>query len=223
MKTYEEMLDDNGQPLNRLYGRKRMNDRAIDELIGLARGITADGTVNHKEAKFLCGWMKANVEFCEDTTINQIYRRIHEMLIDGALDSNEQIELLGILREFSGESTVNHCENMASTLPLCKPLPHVVFPGKMFCLTGKFAYGPRKICEEVVTERGGNIHATVVKNLDFLVIGTFSSREWAHTSYGRKIEKAIENRENAIKYSGIHGMPSIISEDHWAQSAFYQV
>lgn len=207
------MLDDDGQPLNRLYGRKRMNDRAIDELIGMARGIVADSTVNQKEAVFLSSWMEGNVAFCEDRIVNQLYRRIHEMLVDGILDSNEQIELLGILREYTGESTCAQPANMASTLPLCNPAPIVEFPTMAFCLTGKFAYGPRRICEEIVIDRGGKVQAGVTMDLDFLVVGTFSSTDWVHTSYGRKIEKAVEYREK-------NGRPSIIPEDLWARTAF---
>jgi hypothetical protein len=41
-----------------------------------------------------------------------------------------------------------------------------------------------------------------------LVIGTFASRDWANTNYGRKIERAVELRQSG---SGI----SIISEEHW--------
>lgn len=207
------MLDDDGQPLNRLYGRKRMNDRAIDELIGMARGIVADSTVNQKEAEFLSSWMEANVSSCEDRNVNQLYRRIHEMLIDGIFDDEEKLELLGILREYTGESTVAQPINMAATFPLCRPAPKVEFPTLSFCLTGKFAYGPRRICEEVVMDRGGKVCGSVTMDLDYLVIGTFSSTDWAHTSYGRKIEKAVEYREK-------NGRPSIISEDIWARTAF---
>jgi hypothetical protein len=39
-------LDDNGQPLIRQYNCKRINDRAIDEMLGLIKEITADGSVN---------------------------------------------------------------------------------------------------------------------------------------------------------------------------------
>jgi len=43
------------------------------------------------------------------------------------------------------------------------------------------------------------------------VLGTFGSRDWVHTSFGRKIETAIRYRDK--------GAPiAIVSEDHWAAS-----
>lgn len=208
-----DLIDDHGQPLNRLYNRKQLNDRAIDELIGLARGIVSDDVVNQKEGEFLLSWMEANIAFCEDPLINQLYSRVQEMLSDGFLAPNEQVELLGILKEFSGESTVGQPTILASTFPLCKPPPPVHFRNNTFCLTGKFAYGPRAICEEVVKERGGEVSKIVTQTVNYLVIGTFSSTDWIHTSYGRKIEKAVTDRDNL-------GRIAIISEDHWAKAAF---
>ena len=80
-------------------------------------------------------------------------------------------------------------------------------------MTGKFAYGPRTLCQEVVIDRGGAAAKAVSGKVDYLVVGTFCSSDWLHTSYGLKIQKAAELRAN--------GMPiAIISEDHWAQSAF---
>lgn len=207
------ILDEHGQPLNRRYSAKRLNDRAIDELIGLSRGIIADQNVNDKEAIFLRSWMEANVSYCEDPIVNQLYRRIQEMLIDGIFDQDEQKELHQILAEFTGKSTVQHSHILAATLPLCNPLPRVEFPTMTFCMTGRFAYGPRKICEEVIVERGGKTNKNVSSKVDYLVIGTFCSTDWLHTSYGLKIKNAMELRET--------GMPiAIISEDHWAQTAF---
>ncbi len=69
------ILDDHGQPLNRAYGKKRLNDRAIDELIGLSRGLTADGAVNQSEAEFLLKWMEDNSSYCQDPLVNQLYFR----------------------------------------------------------------------------------------------------------------------------------------------------
>jgi len=207
------MLDDHGQPLDRRYAAKRLNDRAIDELIGLSRGLIADKNVNQQEAEFLRSWMEANLSFCTDPIVNQLYYRIHEMLIDGILDDEEQKELHQILADFNGESTAAHHINLSASLPLCNPQPRIEFPSMTFCFTGKFAYGPRKVCEEVVIERGGKIENRMSLRVDYLVIGTFCSTEWAHTSYGRKIEDAVNIRAK--------GFPiAIISEDHWAQTAF---
>lgn len=207
------MLDDHGQPLNRRYSGKRLNDRTIDELIGISRGLLADKNINQTEAEFLHSWLQTNLPYCNDPIVNRLYCRVSEMLKDRVLDLDEQKELLQILSEFTGESTIVHCQTLSSSLPLCSPPPIVEFQGRIFCLTGKFAYGPRSICEEVVTERGGIAIGTVTQKMDYLVVGTFCSTDWLHTSYGRKIMKASEQREKGIK-------SSIISEDHWARSAF---
>ena len=213
--TTPTLLDDDGQPLTRQFSQKRLNDRAIDELIGMSRGIVADGLVNQKEAEFLYSWMQKNISFCEDRIVNQLYCRIKEMFQDGVFDPDEQKELFTILNEFTGETTVEIPATLSSSLPLCRPAPLVTFLRMNFCLTGKFAYGPRKICTEVVRERGGKAKSKISKIVDYLVIGSFCSKDWIHTSYGRKIETAAEFREK-------YGRLSIVSEDHWAKHAFRQ-
>lgn len=207
------MLDDHGQPLNRLYSAKRLNDRAIDELIGISRALVADENVNQQEAEFLYSWLNSNFPFCNDRIVNQLYFRIKEMLSYGIVDPDEQGELLQILAEFSGESTIVHGQAISSSLPLCSPPPIIQFAEKMFCFTGKFSYGPRKICQEVIIERGGFAVGPVSQKVDYLVVGTFCSTDWLHPSYGLKIKKAAEQREQGIK-------TSIVSEDHWARYTF---
>ena len=49
----------------------------------------------------------------------------------------------------------------------------------------------------------------ITKATDFLVVGTFGSRDWAQTSFGRKIEKAVAYRDA--------GEPiGFVTEDHCA-------
>lgn len=207
-------LDQNGQPFNRLYNRKRLNDRAIDELIGMSRGILADGIVNQKEAEFLQQWMEANVSFCEDRIVNQLYRRLQEMLIDGNLDKEEQVELFDILSMYTGENKPGEiATNTSTALPFDQPPPNIEFPTMSFCLTGKFAYGPRRVCHEVIEERGGKICKKVSLDVDYLVVGYFGSKDWIHTPYGRKIERAAELRDDGNDIA-------IISEKLWADTAF---
>ena len=52
----------------------------------------------------------------------------------------------------------------------------------------------------------------VVLDLDYLVIGTFASQDWAHNNYGRKIEKSIKYNEDG------RANIAIISEDAWADA-----
>lgn len=196
------------------FNRKRVDERSIDEMIGLCKGLIADSDVSQPEAIFLQEWMEANVPCSEDPMVNQIYRRVHEMLIDGILDSKEKAELLSLLRMFTGlESPGEIVQNMASTLPLNDPLPEVELEGRSFCLTGKFIYGPRRICEQVIKDRGGIISKGVTLKTDYLAIGILGTTDWIHSTHGRKIEKAMEYRERT-------GSLAIISEDHWARHAF---
>jgi hypothetical protein len=57
--------------------------------------------------------------------------------------------------------------------------------------TGKFAFGPRRVCEAAVEALGGRAGSSVTRVTNYLVIGTFGSRDWIHTSHGRKIEQAV--------------------------------
>jgi NAD-dependent DNA ligase len=93
------------------------------------------------------------------------------------------------------------------------PPPEVTFLGKTFCFTGVFRYsdGNRMQCELAVRARGGYCLTSASKHLDYLVVGTFVEPAWAHGSYGRKIEHALDLKLQAEKCK-------IVSEAHW-QSA----
>jgi hypothetical protein len=60
-----------------------------------------------------------------------------------------------------------------------------------------------------VAALGAICDSTLTKRTHYLVIGTFGSRDWVHTSFGRKIQKAME-------YHGSGRYPIVVGEDHWA-------
>jgi len=103
------------------------------------------------------------------------------------------------------EEMVSHI--LASRSPYDTPQLDVIFQGNSFCFTGKFDFGPRKACEDLIREKGGKVAKGVSGTLDYLVIGTQGSPDWRRGSYGNKIEKAIVLRRE-------HGNPAIVSEDH---------
>jgi NAD-dependent DNA ligase len=93
---------------------------------------------------------------------------------------------------------------------LDKPAPDVVFQGRSFCFTGVFIYGggDRSQCEAAVRARGGYCYERPNRDLNYLVIGTLAEPAWAHKTYGRKIETALE-----LKNAGANC--KIISEKRW--------
>lgn len=57
---------------------------------------------------------------------------------------------------------------------------------------GEFLYGTRAACERLVLKVGAMCTDNVSKKVDILVVGTRVAPDWAHTSFGRKIQRAVE-------------------------------
>ena len=96
-------------------------------------------------------------------------------------------------------------------LPLDVPCPTFEWTGAVFVFTGKFAFGTRADCQRQVSKLGAFCEDNLTKRTTYLVIGTFGSRDWVHTSFGRKIQKAVQFRAGSK-------LPMIVGEDQWAIS-----
>lgn len=191
----------------RSFHGKRLDARQMDELIGLARGLSADGTINQAEAEYLHKWLVACADVRENPLVAPLLSRLSDMLADGKLDPDEASELLETLHNFSGSDFELGEPLKAASLPLDAPLPSVLFSGNRFCFTGTFAYGSRAQCEGIAASLGAEC-GSLTKNTDYLVIGIYATESWMHSSFGRKIERAVEMRQN--------GLPiRIIDEHHW--------
>ena len=185
-----------------------VQDRLIDELIGICRGVIADDNVDEREAIFLGQWIENHRDIANRWPVNVLYARITEMLKDGVLSKDEQGELLRTLQELTGESSTYQEPNRSTTLPINRPAPDIQFAGKTFCLTGQFVFGSKIECEETVAELGGMVDQEPTQDTDYLVIGEVCSPEWEHTSFGKSIEVAVEMQSQG------HDI-KIISEEHW--------
>lgn len=198
--------DENGQPLGRFRAAYNV-DRSIDELIGICKGITADGVVIQPEAEFIAQWLKAN-SHVQTWPANIIRARLAEYFEDGVLDSDERLELFDLMRQITGQYCDTPVMNYATALPFDQPLPDIIFTGRSFCLTGGFAFGGRPDCERAIESLGGLMVNAPGKRGCTLIVGILGSRDWVHSTHGRKIEKALELRTA--------GCPvSIVPEDHW--------
>lgn len=203
-------LDLHGQPLNPAFNVAQRRARDVSELLGIAKGLIADGVVTESEARYLRDWGHHHPEAVALWPASLIFTRLQQFYADGRIDEDERLELQGILAALvGGDVTVNLGLDGAAQLPLDHPAPRISWHQEMYVFTGRFAYGTRKQCEREVLDRGGFVDGGVTKRTTFLVIGTFSSRDWQQSSYGSKIVRAVELRDA--------GLPlKIVGEDHWA-------
>ncbi|MGM0703857.1 MAG: BRCT domain-containing protein [Pseudomonadota bacterium] len=207
-------LDPHGQPVTRRLSLARNASRDASELVGLARGVLADGVLAQGEAEFLLHWLAERPESLTIWPFSVLFERLNEALEDNHLDADEEAELIELLLDFTGGGSLaggddTSASRHASTLPLCKPAPEIEFEGCHFVLTGKFVTGTRAECEAEIIARGGVPQKNPTRKTRFVVIGNLGSSDWAQSSYGRKIQHAVELRADG------RGL-AIVSEKHWA-------
>jgi NAD-dependent DNA ligase len=191
------------------FSNDRISSRQIDELVGLARGLVADGAINQLEVEFLQKWLVANGSVSDQPLIRTLYMRVAEILADGVVDETEKTELLDTLSRFADRNFELGEALKATSLPLDSPLPTLTFSGQTYCFTGTFNFGQRRHCEEAVTIRGASIGG-LSRKTNVLVVGVYATDSWKHSSFGNKILKACELRDD--------GHPiAIVSEEHWTK------
>lgn len=193
------------------FNRNNIQDRQVDTLIGISKGLTADGSISQSEAEFLMAWLIQNKNSDNPIIIN-LLEKIGSILEDGILDGGEALEIFHILQSISGDASEIGELAKSSSLPINNPLPALSFKEKSFLFTGTCAFGTRSQCQEAIESLGGVNASGVTKSLHYLILGTYVTDSWAHENYGRKIEKAMEYRSNGVPLV-------IITESHWLSEA----
>lgn len=200
-------------------GRIMSNDahklrKSCEALLGICAGILADGQINEGEVRFLDLWLKDNPGIADVWPGEVVAKRIREILSDNIITTEELAHLKNTLTELIGGTL----QDTGSTAGLSTRLPlnddranPIIFDNTAFCFTGNFIFGTRAACERAVEQRGAMAFGNITANLEYLVVGTMVSADWANTSHGRKIEKAIEYQNKGYRVL-------IISEEHWVKN-----
>ena len=188
------------------YHGRRLRERSVSEFYGLCLGVLSDGVVNQQEAKFLLDWLDARSKLNRvepDPLVRIIYSKLKLFLNDDNLDSEEERQLIKLLVEYTGAPMPNDTtERETTSLPLSNGVK-IDFNSRLFCFTGIFAFGTRSKCTALVEKLGCSHSKDVVMKLDYLVVGHHATPDWLNQSYGRKIMKAVDYRDNKNKPIGI--------------------
>jgi NAD-dependent DNA ligase len=204
-------LNENGQVWDDRITERRRVDRAIHEMLGLIKGVLVDGDVSEREAAALQSWIAANPDATKLWPGSVLADRLQRVFADTVVTEEELADLRELLVATAGGSEMDLLvENPSTTLPFDTPEPLLNFSGVTYLLTGKFVFGTRRECHDAVVLRGGTVVERVNRSVNTLVVGCIGSRDWIHTSWGRKIEQVIELRKK--------GLPiQIVSEAHWTR------
>lgn len=190
----------------------RQNNRALEHLMGMVTGMVADRHLHDLEIKLLSTWLSDNNEVTSRWPGFVIARKVREVLADGLVTEAERKHLMQVLTDLASTdfTLTGSASPEIAALPINDSVT-VIIRHAGVCHTGEFLFGTRAACERVTLAGGGMPLDSVSKSTDILVIGTRVSPNWAHTSFGRKIQRAAELQEE--------GHPiEIISERRWLES-----
>jgi hypothetical protein len=213
-RTYTLVVpkDEHGQLARPFNGNLKNNvSKAIDQLSGICAGILADGVVTEQEAMFFAEKVRSIAVFEPVWPITAIRTEVDRIFSAGRCGKTELMEIKSLMESICGNDMIANADQSYSTgIALDSPPPDpVIFPDRVFIITGRFAFGTRRSVIDAICARGGTaFDAPPTTKTHYLVIGVFANRDWANSNYGRKIERAVQLRKNG---SGI----AIISEEHW--------
>lgn len=178
-------------------------------LEGLCKGVVANQSLNDAEIGYLNWFLISNAALKSNYPGKDLYKLVKNILEDGVITEEERLQLMQALSSFAGvEMNSGIVDGNATRLPV-QDLDSLDLNGATVCLTGKFLCGTREKCRAGIESAGGVVVDRVTQKLDYLIIGALSSKDWRFQSYGRKIELAVEYRDE--KKSSL----KIVSEELW--------
>lgn len=186
---------------------QRKIDRSVDELVGVCRGIIADGFIVDAEAKFLRSWLDSHHVLRAVPEAILLLNRLATALEDGVIDADEEAAILASILEVArpeppeGQSQARRENPLAGTasasvhkLPYDDPA-NFHPAGTSIVLTGVFVEGSKADVIRVLEAHGGRIGNAVSGRTDYVIVGALGSADWLSSSGGTKIRAAIELKE----------------------------
>ncbi len=180
----------NSAPRNRRQWTRFSEDtQSLNLLKGLLLGVTCDNVLTEAEVMSLKNWVDNNRQLEGHYPFDFVLSEIDKALEDGVL---EQAELDHMLQVFS--DVLDPVENFSEKTEEASTA--ISFDGKSVCLTGEFVhFEQRTELENILAGKGAIIKKSVIKALDYLIVGGNGSENWSCGNYGTKVKRALELQE----------------------------
>lgn len=166
----------------------------MNKLLGILEGVTSDGVVNTQEVAKIQSWIDRNASLIDAWPVRKLKESLDEFSANSS--SNEGLaKLTEIIQKITGVDFVSTGASGGASHYHVDSGHRIEFEGRRFVLTGHFKADPRSEFAARICDRGGLVGDGVTKKTDYLVIGSFGSRDWKHSSYGLKYDKAVSLQE----------------------------
>jgi len=186
----------------------------LGQLRGLASGISADNEINDLELKALQSWIQSHQDlkglwpFDEIETLAIKYSKAKEM-------SNDEQQI--ILHFFKDLCALNNNRSLSNPFKgrfkeiqgIYSTTPVIEITEKIFCFTGESKKYSRTEASDTIFEFGGYFKKDISSLVDYLVVCNEGSPMWVYSTYGRKLEVAVDMRKDG------HRIQIIREEDLW--------
>lgn len=178
-------LDPDGQPYAPINAHQNFC-KSIDYLTGLCEGVIADHVLVPDEINCLANWLgrcsdlldkwPANIIAPKSGPDSRRWRNNKSRSLNFPVKQNELFSNLIGLRA-SGLAGENHCRR--SRVWSCS---RHGFPLMRFCVSMESENSAKRSRATA----GGKIVKDVTRQLNYLVIGSVASRDWAHANFGKE-------------------------------------
>jgi hypothetical protein len=178
----------------------------MQHLQPILRAIASDGSVAQAEVEQLAMWLSEREHLRKCWPYEEMDTLLTTTMQDRSIDPKEQKLLLEFCSSFTtSELDFETPHITARTLAAIFAVsPVISFDDYSFCFTGESERATQEQMKTMARDRGARIVDSVSPDLDYLVVGVGGNPCWAYSSYGRRIEKALELRRQGSKLLIVH-------------------
>ncbi len=178
----------------------------LQRLQALLAAIASDGVVSEAEVEKLRDWLEDHADLRMCWPFDEVDSLITSVMKDRWIDPVEQKMLLEYFQSFAPQDM--HFDSPVPTNNTLQGIhavsPEIVFEDRRFCFTGESARATREEMKIMALDRGAKVIGSVSPRLDYLIVGANGNPCWAYSCYGRKIEKAMQLRQQGAKILIVH-------------------
>jgi NAD-dependent DNA ligase len=178
----------------------------IQRLQAILGAIVSDEVISEAELETLSNWLEEHTHLRQCWPFDEVDSLITAAMKDHWIDPAEQRNLLEYFSSFTpADLDFDKPTSTANTLQgICSVTPEIVFDDRLFCFTGESTRASRDEMKIMVLDRGGQVRSAVSPRLNYLIVGSNGNPCWAYACYGRKIEKAIQLRQQGENIVIVH-------------------